>query len=110
MDLSPKLQRELDEFLRAWERGALSKLQDAACSLTIYTGEFDGKLALEFGAAILLNKPLLVVAFDGARIPTKMLAVVDEIVELESGSNPQTPENLEKIKAGIRRLMARCQK
>jgi hypothetical protein len=91
---------------KRFEREVLPKLRESAVLLTIYSGAFDAKLALEFGAAYLLDKPILIVSIRGARIPTKMLAVVDEIVELE-GDDLQTPGNFAKLRAGIERIMAR---
>lgn len=104
MDFTPEQQKEVDRFIKAFEAEALPHLRTSAMSLTIYTGAFDSKIALEFGAALLLDKPILVMALKGARIPTKMLAVVDEIVEVD---DIEAPENKQKLQRGITRLLAR---
>lgn len=46
----------------------------------------DVKFAVELGMSILLDKPILVVALPGRRVPTKLRMIADELVEADIGT------------------------
>jgi len=52
-----------DSAIKAWlenaSRDMLPKMESSACAISIYSGKVDPKLCLEVGAAILLNKPIV---------------------------------------------------
>lgn len=58
------------------------KLQDSAITISLVPrGDTDIKYALELGMSIMLDKPIIAVVFPGARVPAKLVAVADQIVE-----------------------------
>ena len=57
-------------------------------SITPTSGEGDVKYWVELGAAVMKDKPLLVVVLPGTVLPKKLIAIADEIVYLPEGINP----------------------
>jgi len=83
-ELDDEQRREWNEFVDHFRRDALEKITDSAfvCSLVPEDG-FDVKFAVELGAAIMLNKPILAIVQPGADISGKLRLVADEIVEAD---------------------------
>jgi hypothetical protein len=81
-----------DPGARAWladaQRNLLPKMEDSAVIMSIYSGEPDAKLAVETGFAVLLDKPMIGLVVPGAKAPAKLIAVCDELLEVDLG----TPE------------------
>jgi len=40
----------------------------------------DAKICMEVGAAVFLDKPIVVIAYRGARVPTKLFDIASEVV------------------------------
>lgn len=60
----------------------LPKLKDSAATVSLVpAGETDVKFAVELGLSIMLDKPIVAVVPPGARVPAKLVAVADCIVE-----------------------------
>jgi hypothetical protein len=69
-------------------------LADSAVSLTIYSGGVDGKLALELGASVLLDKPIIVMVAPGAKVPKKVVRVADKIIEADLDDPAKATEKI----------------
>lgn len=82
--LSPGERTEWDAFVEHFRRDTLEKLAGSALVMSLIpkTG-FDVKFAVELGAAIMLDKPILAVVPAGQRIPAKLRQVADEIVDAD---------------------------
>lgn len=93
---------EIKDFFFRAERDMFPKMRESALNLTIFSGHVDAKLALEFGAAILMDKPILLVAIKGAAIPRKVRRCADAIVEV---SGLQTPEDQRKVQDALSALL-----
>lgn len=73
----------------------MPKIGGSAVTLSVVPdGEGDAKYWVELGASIMLDKPMIVVAFDRRSIPRKLRLVADEIVYLPRGVNPEASEAL----------------
>lgn len=72
-----------DPALQAWSRETVSMLAASAVSLAVYSGQVDGKLALELGASVLLDKPIIMVVASGSKVPEKVVRVADRIIEAD---------------------------
>lgn len=74
----------------------LPKMEDSAvvCSIVPTDREGDVKFWVELGASIMLNKPLVIVAFDDRPIPERLRRVADEIVVCPQGVDPSASEEL----------------
>lgn len=54
--------------------------QEVIVVLLPESGVPDAKIAVEFGAAVLLNKPIIAVAAPGAEVPPRVSRAVDAVV------------------------------
>lgn len=85
----PKNPYESDEF-RRWadtmRTRMIPEMRDSANVLMIAPKlgdpQFDIEFALQIGACILLEKPLILLAHRGRVIPPKLLAIADRIIEV----------------------------
>lgn len=78
-----------DEF-RRWSddmrKRLIPKMAESASVLMIapnMTEKFDIEFALQIGASILLEKPLILLVHDGRTIPPKLRAIADRIIETD---------------------------
>lgn len=98
-----------DPTAKRWARHVLDEMvpkmkgSAAVCSI-VPDGEGDVKFWVELGAMIMLNKPIVIVAFDDRQIPEKLRLVADEVVICPNGVNPAASKDLA---AAINRLAAR---
>lgn len=99
MKLTDDVQREIDDFLARAQADLVPKMRASAFTITILDGQVDMKLALEVGCALLLEKPLLVLAIKGAWVPQRIIDLADAVVRIDDMT---TPESKEKVYAGIR--------
>lgn len=70
-------------WARHVRRELVPKLEASAVSLTIYTGKMDVKLAVELGAAVLLDKPIILMVEPGTKVPDRLVRVADKIIEAD---------------------------
>jgi hypothetical protein len=84
------------DYSERFRREVLPKLLDSGIFLAIGTNvnEFDVKLATELGAALLCDKPLLVVVPRGRTIGQRLRRAADEIVEDFDVADPAAQERL----------------
>ena len=72
---------EVKDFLFRAERDMFPKMKASVMSLVIGSEKPDVKLALEVGAAILFDKPLLIVVPPGRTIPASLRRVATVVLE-----------------------------
>jgi hypothetical protein len=73
---------EFDEWAHHQREVTLKGMADSAVVLSIYEREFSIDYALQVGAMILMDKPILVMTAPGMEIPPKLRQVADEIIEV----------------------------
>jgi hypothetical protein len=95
---------EVKDFLFRAERDMLPKMKASAMSLVIGAEHADIKLALEVGAAILFDKPLLVVVPPGRLIPEGLRRVATLVLE---DFDFTAPGSQAKLKQAIDTMMGR---
>jgi hypothetical protein len=83
--LTPVERSEWDRFVDHFRRDTAEKIAGSAAFVSLVPlGEtVDVKFAVELGAAIMLDKPILAVIRPGVQVPGKLAAVVDEFVEAD---------------------------
>lgn len=91
--LRSNLMTALDEFLEHARKEMFPMLKGSVMSLIIASDEPDPKLCLELGAAILFDKPLIVLVPPGKHVPANLKRVASVIVEGDF-NNPRTKEKL----------------
>lgn len=69
-------------WIRHVRKTLVPMLDDSAISVMLGpdVGDADVKFAVELGMSILLDKPIMVVALPGRRVPDKLRMIADEIV------------------------------
>lgn len=81
------LKPEWQEFINEARTEAVDKIAQSNIVVQLVPDEVDIKVALEVGVAVLLDKPLVVVALPGRQVSEKLALVADEVVhaDLETG-------------------------
>jgi hypothetical protein len=92
----------MDDYLEHARREMFPKLKESAFMIAI-AADPDPKLCLEVGAAILFDKPILVVVLPGRQVPLALRTIAHKIVEIES---MEDPASMNRLNAAIRELMA----
>lgn len=95
---------EWDEFVRHFREEVLQGLAESGIvmSLVPRKGEFDVKFAVELGAAIMLDKPIIAVAGPDRPLPEKLSRVIDRVIT----SDIETEEGREEFVRVLRELNA----
>jgi len=88
-----------DPTAKRWIKQVLTdmvpKMKDSAIVCSILPDyEGDVKFWVELGASIMLDKPIIIVAFEGRAVPEKLRRVADEIVICPDGVNPESTDEL----------------
>jgi nucleoside 2-deoxyribosyltransferase len=100
-ELAPAYRDEWDRFVEHVRRDTLVKMDGSAFVISLLPrGQVDIKFAVEFGMAIMLDKPIVAIAMPGSKVPARLRLVVDEIIEADL----DTEDGREKIAAAIERL------
>ena len=102
-DLTPDEDERWNAFVKHFREDALSKMTESAFVMHLVPSadHFDVKFAVELGASIMLDKPMMAVVMPGAEVPPKMRAVCDQIVELDM----DTEDGRKKLQAAITKMM-----
>lgn len=83
----------------------IPNMRDSASVLMIaprMEGRFDIEFALQIGASILLEKPLILLVHHGRTIPPKLRAIADRIIETDlNNMTMDAPAIQEQIKQAI---------
>lgn len=92
--------RELREFQQWLDKARREMFPKLAASDTFLSlcpeGEPDAKFCLELGAAIMFDKPIVVVAVEGREVPPGLLRIAHHVIEAD------TPEEAgEKVAAYV---------
>lgn len=82
-ELSPEEREQWEDFVNHFRTEALEKITEsrAFISLVPHEEDVDVKFAVELGAAIMLNKPIIAVAFPGVPVPEKLRLIADHVIE-----------------------------
>jgi len=91
------------DYSEGFRREVLPKILDSAMFLSIGTavGEFDVKQATELGAALLCDKPLLLVVPPGRTISERLRRAADIVLD---DFDVSRPESQERITTALRQL------
>lgn len=94
---------EWQEFVRHFREDAVSKMTESAFVMHLVPDaeKFDVKFAVELGASIMLDKPMMAVVMPGTEVPPKLRLVCDHIVELDV----DTEEGRQKLQEAITKML-----
>lgn len=82
------------DFLREAGEKLPELIGDSALSVMLIGETPDPKFCIELGYSIMYEKPMILVVRNGAKIPSKIVKIADEIVEWDGGSVENTGLNL----------------
>jgi hypothetical protein len=74
---------EVKDFLFRAEKDMFPAMKGSVMSLIIGSDKPDAKLALEIGAAILFDKPLIVMVPRGRKVSAQLRRIADEIIDYD---------------------------
>lgn len=92
-----------DEFFKHAKDALFPKLKDSALSLTIVSDNPDPKLCMELGAAILFDKPLILLVLDAE---TKISANLKRVASAIIVGNPRDPATQKAMQEAITNVLA----
>jgi len=94
---------EWNAFVKNFREDALGKMVESAFVMHLIPDKekFDVKFAVELGASIMLDKPMMAVVMPGAEVPPRMRALCDEIIELDI----DTEEGRQELQEAISRML-----
>lgn len=89
-----------DPTFGRWVKSVLTdmkpKLEESALVCQLVPDDVgEVKFWVELGASIMMDKPIVAVAFEGRQIPKKLRMIADEIVILPEGATPEGAVELE---------------
>lgn len=98
-----------DPAAKLWLRHCVDelapKIGGSAVTISVVPdGEGDAKFWVELGASIMLDKPIIAVAFDRRSVPRKLRLVADEVVICPHGADAQSSE---RVRAAVARVIRR---
>jgi hypothetical protein len=87
---------EMQQWARRVSDEVVPMIRDSAATISIVpSGESDMKFAVELGLSIMMDKPIIIAVPAGVQVPSKLVLLADEIVELPSeGFGDETRERL----------------
>lgn len=84
--MTPEEQDAFEKWAQAQRETNIKGMAQSAFVFSLYPkdGEFDVDFALQLGAMLMLEKPVLMLIEPGQEIPAKVRAVADEILEVST--------------------------
>lgn len=62
---------------------------------SVFTGNVDWKIAMEIGAAVLHDKPIIALVYSGVKVPEKLSRVIDKFVEVNKFNMDSLSERIQ---------------
>lgn len=94
---------EYEDFT-AWAMGEIVEpMRDSVLVTVLVSGTPEWSLCLQVGAAVMLDKPLVLCVAPGTKLPAKLVAVADEVIEGEVGDpsfGPRFQDALRRLGVG----------
>jgi hypothetical protein len=94
---------DLKAYLKHAEEDMLPKMKDSAITLALFNGNVDIKLCVEIGAAILFDKPIIVVKCGDKPVSANLKRVASVIVEARDIKDESTQA---KLQAAITKVLS----
>jgi hypothetical protein len=101
--MTKKQDRAWNDYSEHFRHEVLGKLMDSAVFLSIGSdvGKFDVQQATELGAALLMDKPILLVCPRGRKLPVRLRRAADFVVD---NWDPDDPDAQERMVAAMRQM------
>jgi hypothetical protein len=89
------------KWLADVEQDMLPKLEGSAFMMAVFDGKVTAEFAVQIGAAIMLDKPIVLLALEGASISPKLEQVADAIVRGDPKLDPVKKRLTEAIQLAL---------
>jgi hypothetical protein len=70
----------MNEFMKDFQENVIPMMEASVAILIILSDSVDSKICLEVGAAVLLNKPIIVVTTSSSLVPKHLATIAYKIV------------------------------
>lgn len=94
-----------DEFLQWAEREVFPKIADSRFVVSLFSGKVDAKIAVELGAALLLDKPIVFVVYGDHTIPPHLAKLATRVVTIGSDEDLGSGPGAERLQAALTEVM-----
>jgi len=94
-----------DEFFEHARREMFPKMADSNLVITLLSSEPDPKLCLELGAALLFDKPILLVTYGRFDPPERVRRIAAAVVELGEDELLSEGPGAERLQAAIEQIL-----
>lgn len=89
---------DTQDWMRHVREEMLPKLRESAATISLVTGtDLDVKFAVELGASIMLDKPLIILVSPGAVVPEHLVRAADVIID----GDPSDPKVARRLRAAV---------
>lgn len=92
---------EMKEWVQRAQEELVPKMKQSGLMMSLYTGGYDIKFAVETGLAILMDKPMILAVQSGTQAPDKLVQVADYIIE----ADPTTEEGRSRLADKVEEIM-----
>lgn len=102
-----ELVQKFRELVGEWfSHAVLPQMTASLFVIGVITPETDPFMLMQIGAAVILEKPLILISVRGAWIPAKARRLADAVLEMESADDiKRSPEFQERLQASIREVV-----
>jgi hypothetical protein len=94
---------ELQDYFDHAQREMFPRMKSSAFCISII-GEPDPKLCMEIGAAIMFDKPILVILPRGRNLPLSLRTIAHKVVEIES-DDLKDPASRNRLSAAVSEVL-----
>jgi hypothetical protein len=84
------LEPETQDFFDDFERRVIPAMKGSSICIALHGEKIDAKMCLEIGAAVLLDKPIIVAVCRGATVSPVLRRIASEIIEYDTGPEAET--------------------
>jgi hypothetical protein len=92
---------EIQNYIKHAQKEMIPMMENSAIVISLLGSHIDAKVCLEIGAAILLDKPIVVVIVQGAKVPANLKRVASIIIE----GDMKEKATQDKLQQAIARVM-----
>lgn len=80
----PEFEAQWEKFVNHTRAETITKMADSACVVSVMPkdGEYDVQLAVQIGMALLMDKPLIIVATHGLKVPSALARTARHSLEV----------------------------
>lgn len=95
-----------EDFYSAAEREMFPLLQSSKMVISLLSGEPDAKSCIELGAAIMFNKPIIVVSFGDVDVPQRLHDIAHAVIHYDEDESVTHGPGAKRLEDAMTSLLA----